>query len=126
MFKIEIKELKMSNEFRKKIEMICKFACVKYELINGNIISIKNTNLAYVRPHILKVKGNDYLLFEDSNIVFINGYKDKIMLIELEKHLLTITMVHSINYIFYLTLQIIENIMLIWVLQWNWGGGLNE
>ena len=87
MFKEETKELKMSNEFRKKIEMICKFACVKYELINGNIISIKNTNLAYVRPHILKVKGNDYLLFEDSNIVFINGYKDKIMLAELEKHL---------------------------------------
>ena len=62
MFKEETKELKMSNEFRKKIEMICKFACVKYELINGNIISIKNTNLAYVRPHILKVRGNDYLM----------------------------------------------------------------
>ena len=30
----------MSNDFRKKIEMICKFACVKYELVNGNIISI--------------------------------------------------------------------------------------
>ena len=120
MFKEETKELKMSNDFRRKIEMICRFACVKYELINGNIISIKNTNLAYVKPHILKVKGNDYLLFEDSNMVFINGYKDKIMLIELEKHLLTITMVHSINYIFYLTLQIIENIILIWVLQWNW------
>lgn len=85
MFKEETKELKMSNEFRKKIEMICKFACVKYELVNGNIISIKNTNLAYVKPHVLKVKGNDYLLFEDSNMVFINGYKDKVMLIELEK-----------------------------------------
>ena len=87
MFKSETKELKISNGFRKKIEMICKFACVQYELINGNIISIKNTNLAYVKPHILKVKGNDFLLFEDSNIVFINGYKDKIMLIELEKYL---------------------------------------
>ena len=87
MFKEETKELKMSNDFRRKIEMICKFACVKYELINGNIISIKNTNLAYVKPHILKVKGNDYLLFEDSNMVFINGYQDKVMLIELEKHL---------------------------------------
>ena len=76
MFKEETKELKMSNEFRKKIEIICKFACVKYELINGNIISVKNTNLAYVSPPILKVKGNDYLLFEDSNMVFINGYKD--------------------------------------------------
>ena len=41
MFKEETKELKMSNEFRKKIEMICKYACVKYELVNGNIISIK-------------------------------------------------------------------------------------
>ena len=87
MFKTETKELKMSNDFRKKIEMLCRFACVKYELINGNIISIKNTNLAYVRPHILKVKGNYYLLFEDSNMVFINGYKDKVMLIELEKYL---------------------------------------
>lgn len=52
MFKEETKELKMSNEFRKKIEMICKFACVKYE---RNIISIKNTIVAYVKPHILKV-----------------------------------------------------------------------
>ena len=69
------------------LERKLKFACVKYELVNGNIISIKNTNLAYVRPHILKVKGNDYLLFEDSNVVFINGYKDKVMLIELEKYL---------------------------------------
>ena len=43
--------------------------------------------MVYVKPHILKVKGNGYLLFEDSNIVFINGYKDKIMLIELEKHI---------------------------------------
>ena len=87
MFNKETKKLKMSNDFRRKIEMICRFACVKYELINGNIISIKNTNLAYVKPHILKVKGNDYLLFEDSNMVFINGYQDKVMLIELEKHL---------------------------------------
>ena len=36
MFKEETKELKMSNEFRKKIEMICKFACVKPSITNGN------------------------------------------------------------------------------------------
>ena len=41
--------------------MICRFAYVEYELINGNIKSIKNTNIAYVKPHILKVKNNDYL-----------------------------------------------------------------
>ena len=67
--------------------MICKFACVKYELINGDIISVNNTNLAFVKPHILRVKENDYLLFEDSNIVFINGYNKKIKLFELENYL---------------------------------------
>ena len=54
--------------------MICKFACVKYELISGTIISIKNTNIAYVKPHILKVNGNDYLLFDECDDIFINGY----------------------------------------------------
>jgi len=60
MFEIETKELKISDELNRKIEMICRFACVKYEFIPGNIKSIKNTNIAYVKPHILKVKGNDY------------------------------------------------------------------
>ena len=87
MFELKTKELKISKELKKKIEMICKFACVKYELINGDIISVNNTNLAFVKPHILRVKGNDYLLFEDSDIVFINGYNKKIKLFELESYL---------------------------------------
>ena len=45
---------------------------------NGNIVNFKTTNIAYVKPHILKVKDNDYLIFENSDYVFINGYKDKI------------------------------------------------
>lgn len=89
MFKLETKKLEINESFKKKIEIICSFANVKYELIEGNIILVKDTNLAYVRPHILKVKGNDYLLFEDSNIVFINGYKDKIKLTELEEKIHT-------------------------------------
>ena len=87
MFELKTKELKISKELKKKIEMICKSACVKYELINGDIISVNNTNLAFVKPHILRVKGNDYLLFEDSDIVFINGYNKKIKLFELENYL---------------------------------------
>ena len=55
MFELKTKELKISKELKKKIEMICKFACVKYELINGDIISVNNTNLAFVKPHILRV-----------------------------------------------------------------------
>ena len=72
MFEIETKNLKISEELNRKIDMICRFACVKYEFIPGNIKSIKNTNIAYAKPHILKVKGNDYLILEE-NDKFIIG-----------------------------------------------------
>ena len=67
MFEIETKNLKISEELNRKIDMICRFACIKYEFIPGNIKSVKNTNIAYVKPHILKVKGNDYLILEEYN-----------------------------------------------------------
>lgn len=85
MYKNITNSLLISKELKQKIDFICKFASVKYELIPGNIISIIDTNIGYVRPHILKVKGNDYLIFEKSNIVFKNGYNEKIRLIDLVK-----------------------------------------
>lgn len=58
MFEIETKNLKLSEELNRKTDMICRFSCVKYEFMPGNIKSVKNTNIAYVKPHILKVKRN--------------------------------------------------------------------
>ncbi|MBO5095824.1 MAG: hypothetical protein J6B98_03030 [Bacilli bacterium] len=87
MFEIETKKLKISDELSRKVDMICRFACFKYEFIPGNIKSIKNTNIAYVKPHILKVKGNDYLILEECEEVFINGYNEKIKLKDLENYL---------------------------------------
>ena len=49
---IETKELIISEELKRKVEMICRFAYVDYSITNGNIRSIKNTNIAYVKPHI--------------------------------------------------------------------------
>ena len=63
---IETKELVISEELKRKVEMICKFAYVEYSFTNGYIINLKNTNIAYVKPHILKVKGN-----------YVNGKRTK-------------------------------------------------
>lgn len=95
---IETKELVISEELKKKIDMICKFACVKYELINGCIINLKNTNIAYTKPHILKVNGNDYLLFDECDDIFINGYNKKIKFKDLEKYLKSGLLGLSVNY----------------------------
>ena len=45
MFRIETKNLKISDELNRNIDMICRFA--------------------YVKPHTLRVKGNDYLILEE-------------------------------------------------------------
>ena len=82
---IETKELKISNELKRKVEMICKFAYVEYSFTNRSIINLKNTNIAYVKLYILKAKGNDYLIFEDSENIFINGYNNKIKFKDLEQ-----------------------------------------
>lgn len=86
---IETKQLNRSEELKRKIEFICKFANVDYTFTNGNIKSIKNTNIAYVRPHILKVKETNYLIFEECDDIFINGYKEKIKFKDLEEHIKT-------------------------------------
>lgn len=58
--------------------MICKFACTKPTFKNGNIKSIKKTNIAYVMPHIIKVNNIDYLMFDKCDDIFVNGYDKKI------------------------------------------------
>ena len=84
---IETKELKISEELKRRVEMVCRFANVKYTIINGNIKSIKNTNIAMIKPHIVKIKGIDYLVFDDCNDIFINGYKEKIKFKDFEEYI---------------------------------------
>lgn len=55
MLTIETKEVNISEELRKKVDMICKFAYVKPTYKNGNIRNIKETNIAYVKPHIIAI-----------------------------------------------------------------------
>ena len=86
---IETKELVISEELKRKVEMICRFANIKYTIINGNIKSIKNTNIAMVKPHIVKIKGIDYLVFDDCNDIFINGYKEKIKFKDFKEYIKT-------------------------------------
>lgn len=85
---IEIKELQISEELKRKNEMICRFSYVDYSLKNGNIKSLKGTNIAYAKPHILKVKNKDYLIFEECYDIFINEYKGKLKFKDLEQYIL--------------------------------------
>lgn len=89
MLKNEVKELEVNKEVLKRIEMICRFANVKLNIKNGSIINIKGSNIVYVSPHIMTIKGNNYLFFNDSDTIFINDYSRSIKLKELENFIKT-------------------------------------
>jgi len=87
MLTIETKELEISVELKRKVEMICKFACAKPTITNGNIKSIKGTNIAYVKPHIVKINNINYLMFDECDDIFVNGYDIKIKFKDFESYI---------------------------------------
>lgn len=87
MLTIETKKLEISKEIKNKIDIICRFENVKPIYENGSIQSIKNTNIAYVSPHIITINKIKYLVFNNSNNVFINNYNEKIKIKDLKDHI---------------------------------------
>ena len=67
----------MINELKKKIEFICDFCNTKPKIINGNIRNIEHTNLSYIEPHRVIIKGITFLAFNYSKILYINNLSKK-------------------------------------------------
>lgn len=91
MLTIRTKKLEISEELKRKVEMICKFAGVKPKYQNGNIVSFEKTNLAYVKPPIITIKKTDFLIFEDSDDIFVNGYEERIKFKDLKEYIKNIS-----------------------------------
>ena len=87
MLQIETKEIKISDELKRKIEMIVRFTNTKPMIKNGSIRNIKGTNIAYVEPHQIFIKDNMYLIYDESDIVFINNLYNSINLKDLENYI---------------------------------------
>ena len=84
---IETKEIIIGEELKRKIEMICRFTNTKLVIKNGSIRSIKGTNIAYAKPHQITINDITYLIFDESDKVFINDLYCEIPLSELETHI---------------------------------------
>lgn len=85
-----IKEkIEIEDKLLKRINMILKMNNVKSKLINGNVINISNTNLAYIEPHKLIIKDITYLFFNNSNNVYINNLENSIPFSDLENYIKT-------------------------------------
>ena len=91
MIKFIKQELPFEKSLKQRLDFICKFCETKPTFINGNIIKIDKTNLAYIEPHRIIIKGITFLAFNYSTDIYIRNLTNKIKISELENYLNTMS-----------------------------------
>ena len=84
MINIVKKELELDDELKKKIEFICGFCNITPTIINGNIRKIDRTNLSYIEPHRIIIKGITFLAFNYSKTISVGNLSNKLEINELK------------------------------------------
>ena len=84
MVSIVSKELHFDEELKKKIDFICDFCNTTPTIINGCIKNIRRTNLSYIEPHRVIIKGITFLVFNYSKTIYIGNLRNSIEIKDLE------------------------------------------
>ena len=87
MIKVVKKKINMSDELKTKIDWSCRFAKHKYEIYEGCLRIVEHTNLSYIEPHRVIIKGITFLVFNYSKILYINNLSNAIEIKELENYI---------------------------------------
>lgn len=82
---ITTESLEIEEELANKINNICSFLNIEVEITEGSLITIDNTNLAYIEPHKVTIKETDYLFFNTKEEVYINDLTKSIKISNLKK-----------------------------------------
>ena len=68
-------------------QLIGRFTNTTPIINNGSIKNITGTNVAYIMPHIIVIKNNKYLIFDECDDVYVNTFKSKISFKDLEDYI---------------------------------------
>lgn len=83
-----IKEkIEFEESLKQRLDFICEFSNVIPKFINGSIRKIDKTNLSYIEPHRVIIKGSTFLFFNYSNDIYISNLTNKIKISELQEYL---------------------------------------
>ncbi len=90
MLEITTKPLQFDLELKKKIEFICDFCNTTPEFKNGSIRNLDLTNISYIEPHRIIIKGVTLLAFNYSKELYLESLDKKIELKDLESFIKTL------------------------------------
>lgn len=87
MVNITKKELIIESELKNKIEFICSFCNTTPVIENGSLRTIERTNLAYVEPHRIIIKGINFLAFNYETSIYVEDLSKRLLIKDLEDYI---------------------------------------
>ena len=78
MLKVITKEIPIDEELKTRIQFICDFCNTTPTFINGSIRKVEKTNINYIEPNKIIIKGTTFLAFNHGRDVYVEN---------LQKHL---------------------------------------
>ena len=83
-------EIDIDESLKTKLSYICEFANTTPTFIKGNIRKLDKTNLTYIEPHRIIIKGINFLFFNYYNEIYIENLSTKIKISELQNYIKSI------------------------------------
>ena len=83
-------DLDIEEALKKKLEFICSLCNTTCEIKKGSIRTIERTNLSYVEPHRIIIKGITFLAFNYETNIYIENLSNKILIKDLEEYIKSI------------------------------------
>ena len=83
-------EIDIEEALKKKLEFICSFCNTNCEIKKGSIRTIERTNLSYVEPHRIIIKGITFLAFNYETNIYIENLSNTILIKDLEEYIKSI------------------------------------
>lgn len=87
MINIIKQEIEIEKGLKQKLEFICDFCNTTPTIINGSIRTIEHTNLMYVEPHRVIIKGITFLVFDYEPYIYEENLSKCIPLNKFEDYL---------------------------------------
>ena len=84
------KEIEIEESLKKKIEFICSFCNTTPIIENGSLRTIERTNLAYVEPHRIIIKGINFLAFNYETSIYVEDLSKRLLIKDLEDYIKSI------------------------------------
>ena len=85
MLKVITKEIPIAEELKTRIQFICDFCNTTPTFINGSIRKVEKTNINYIEPNKIIIKGTTFLAFNHGRDVYVENLQKHITISDLQE-----------------------------------------